>query len=207
MKKTLILIIGIILLTLIILAGVRGINVGKFSVSSVKQIKESSLELDSKIEEAKTETNQNYLKAVNDAETSIEKLKNAKEEYETKIASLTGNTGIGISQIEKYKIEYIWNKLGTYAKSEGIKIVLDFEETSIKDTYNIKFSLTGSYVGITNYLYNIENDDELNYKVKNFKIEPTIITTKDTKGEGKTTSDVNNLNAMFIVENIIINSN
>lgn len=207
MKKTLILIIGIILLTLIILAGVRGINVGKISVSSVKQIKESSLELDSKIEEAKTETNQNYLKAVNATETSIKKLKNAKEEYETKITSLTGNTGIGISQIEKYKIEYIWNKLGTYAKSEGIKIVLDFEETSIKDTYNIKFSLTGSYVGITDYLYDIENDDELNYKVKDFKIEPKTTTSKNTKGEETTTSDVSNLNATFVVENIIINFN
>ena len=131
----------------------------------------------------------------------------AKEEYETKVAPLTGNNGIGITQIEKYKIEYIWNKLGSYAKDEGIKIILDFEETTISDTYNIKFSLSGSYVGITNFIYHIENDDELNYKVTNFKIEPSASSQTSTDGKTTTTVDTNKLNATFVVESIIINFN
>lgn len=207
MKKTLILIIGAIILILTILAGIRGINVGKASVYSIKQIKESSLYLDAKVEEANTETNQNYAQAISLTDESIKKLKNAKEEYETKVAPLTGNNGIGITQIEKYKIEYIWNKLGSYAKDEGIKIILDFEETTISDTYNIKFSLSGSYVGITNFIYHIENDDELNYKVTNFKIEPSASSQTSTDGKTTTTVDTNKLNATFVVESIIINFN
>ena len=207
MKKTLILIIGAIILILTILAGIRGINVGKASVYSIKQIKESSLYLDTKVEEANTETNQNYAQAISLTDESIKKLKNAKEEYETKVAPLTGNNGIGITQIEKYKIEYIWNKLGSYAKDEGIKIILDFEETTISDTYNIKFSLSGSYVGITNFIYHIENDDELNYKVTNFKIEPSASSQTSTDGKTTTTVDTNQLNATFVVESIIINFN
>lgn len=207
MKKTLILIIGAIILILTILAGIRGINVGKASVYSIKQIKESSLYLDTKVEEANTETNQNYAQAISLTDESIKKLKNAKEEYETKVAPLTGNNGIGITQIEKYKIEYIWNKLGNYAKDEGIKIILDFEETTISDTYNIKFSLSGSYVGITNFIYHIENDDELNYKVTNFKIEPSSSSQTSTDGKTTTTVDTNKLNATFVVESIIINFN
>ncbi len=207
MKKTLILIIGAIILILTILAGTRGINIGKASVYSIKQIKESSLYLDTKVEEANTETSQNYAQAINLTDESIKKLKTAKEEYETKVAPLTGNNGIGITQIEKYKIEYIWNKLGSYAKDEGIKIILDFEETSIKDTYNIKFSLSGTYVGITNFLYHIEDDDELNYKVVNFKIEPKTNSSETTAGKTTTTVDTNTLNASFVVENIIINFN
>ena len=207
MKKTLILIIGAIILILTILAGTRGINIGKASVYSIKQIKESSLYLDTKVEEANTETSQNYAQAINLTDESIKKLKTAKEKYETKVAPLTGNNGIGITQIEKYKIEYIWNKLGSYAKDEGIKIILDFEETSIKDTYNIKFSLSGTYVGITNFLYHIEDDDELNYKVVNFKIEPKTNSSETTAGKTTTTVDTNTLNASFVVENIIINFN
>lgn len=207
MKKTLILIIGAIILILTILAGIRGINVGKASVYSIKQIKESSLYLDTKVEEANTETNQNYAQAISLTDESIKKLKNAKAEYETKVAPLTGNNGIGITQIEKYKIEYIWNKLGSYAKDEGIKIILDFEETTISDTYNIKFSLSGSYVGITNFIYHIENDDELNYKVTNFKIEPSASSQTSTDGKTTTTVDTNKLNATFVVESIIINFN
>lgn len=207
MKKTLILIIGAIILILTILAGIRGINLGKASVYSIKQIKESSLYLDTKVEEANTETNQNYAQAISLTDESIKKLKNAKEEYETKVAPLKGNNGIGITQIEKYKIEYIWNKLGNYAKDEGIKIILDFEETTISDTYNIKFSLSGSYVGITNFIYHIENDDELNYKVTNFKIEPSSSSQTSTDGKTTTTVDTNKLNATFVVESIIINFN
>lgn len=207
MKKTLILTIGAIILILIILAGIKGINVGKASVYSIKQIKDSSLLLDAKVEEANTETSQNYAQAISLTDESIKKLKNAKEEYETKVAPLTGNSGIGITQIEKYKIEYIWNKLGSYARDEGIKIILDFEETSIKDTYNIKFSLSGAYVGITNFIYHIENDDELNYKVVNFKIEPTTSSQTSTDGKTTTSTDINKLNATFVVENIIINFN
>lgn len=207
MKKTLILTIGAIILILIILAGIKGINVGKASVYSIKQIKDSSLLLDAKVEEANTETSQNYAQAISLTDESIKKLKNAKEEYETKVAPLTGNSGIGITQIEKYKIEYIWNKLGSYARDEGIKIILDFEETSIKDTYNIKFSLSGAYVGITNFIYHIENDDELNYKVVNFKIEPTTSSQTSTDGKTTTSADINKLNATFVVENIIINFN
>lgn len=207
MKKTLILIIGAIILILTILAGIRGINVGKASVYSIKQIKESSLYLDTKVEEANTETKQNYAQAISLTDESIKKLKNAKEEYETKVAPLTGNNGIGITQIEKYKIEYIWNKLGSYAKDEGIKIILDFEETTISDTYNIEFSLSGSYVGITNFIYHIENDDELNYKVTNFKIEPSSSSQTSTDGKTTTTVDTNKLNATFVVESIIINFN
>lgn len=207
MKKTLILIIGAIILILTILAGIRGINVGKASVYSIKQIKESSLYLDAKVQEANTETSQNYAQAISLTDESIKKLKDAKEEYETKVAPLTGNNGIGITQIEKYKIEYIWNKLGSYAKDEGIKIILDFEETTIKDTYNIKFSLSGSYVGITNFIYHIENDDELNYKVTSFKIEPSASSQTSTDGKTTTTVDTNKLNATFVVESIIINFN
>lgn len=207
MKKTLILIIGAIILILTILAGTRGINIGKASVYSIKQIKESSLYLDTKVEEANTETSQNYAQAISLTDESIKKLKDAKEEYETKVAPLTGNNGIGITQIEKYKIEYIWNKLGSYAKDEGIKIILDFEETTIKDTYNIKFSLSGSYVGITNFIYHIENDDELNYKVTSFKIEPSASSQTSTDGKTTTTVDTNKLNATFVVESIIINFN
>ena len=78
---------------------------------------------------------------------------------------------IGITQIEKYKIEYLWGIIGNYADDEGVDVNLDIKETSIDDTYNINFTLNGSYLGITDFLYDIENDDELNYRINNFKIE------------------------------------
>ena len=234
MKKLLISIIGIMLLIALILSATKGLAFGKAKVYSVNQLKEKSGELDSKIEEAKTETTQNYAKSVEQMNTASKRLKDAKEEYESKLDYLNENPEIGITQIEKYKIEYLWGIIGNYAKSDGLKVDLNIEETSIKDTYDINFTLTGSYLGITNFLYHIENDDELNYKVTGFKIEPNGISTTTSTGNGTgngndgtdgtntnasgtsntetTTTDVSGANtdtlrATFKVENIIINFN
>lgn len=204
MKKTLISIIGVIILILICVAIFRGISIGKVSVYSIKQIKADSEKLDATIAEANTEIDQNYSKSLADIDTSINNLKTAKEEYETKVSTLTQNPEIGVTQIQKYKSEYLWVIIGTYATNENLKIDLEIQETSIQDTYNIKFTLQGSYVGITNFLYNIENDDELNYKVKDFKIEPTTTATETTSGNTKTEANTEKLTATFVVENVII---
>ena len=101
----------------------------------------------------------------------------------------------------------MWGIIGNYAKKDRLNIDMNIEETSIKDTYNINFILIGSYVGITNFLYNIENDDELNYKINNFKIEPSTEEIKTKDGNTTTTSNTKDLKATFTVQNIIINFN
>ena len=201
MKKTLIFIIGVILLILICVFAFKGISIGKLSVYSWKAIKEQSLNLDKKIEEANTQINQNYAKSVADIETATSNLKKLKEENEEKERL---NGGLGITQIEKYKIEYLWGIVGGYAKKEGVKITLDIQETSITDTHNINFSIYGPYTGITNFIYDIENDDELNYRIKDFKIEPSATTTTTTSDNKVTTVSTDTLKATFVVENIII---
>ena len=99
MKKVLISLIGIILLILICVAIFKGIYIGKLSIYSVDSIKQDSLNLDKKIEEANTEINQNYAKSLADVETATNNLKKAKEEYESKVGV---NGELGITQIEKY---------------------------------------------------------------------------------------------------------
>lgn len=207
MKKLLISIIGIIILIIIVVSAIKGIKIWKNGIHSVQEIKTAHEELQAKAEEAKTEKEQNYAKAVSDTEKSIAALKQAKEEYETKVNSMSGESGLGITQIEKYKIEYLWDKIGNYAKKEGLGIDINVEETTIQETYNIKFTINGTYVGITDFLYDIENDDELNYKVKNFKIEPSTSSVTSSSGQTTTSMDTMKLQANFTVENIIINFN
>ena len=204
MKKALISIIGVILLILICVSVFRGVSVGKLSIYSWNDIKDQSLNLDKKIEEANTEINQNYAKSLADRETATSNLKKLKGEYEEKVGL---NGEIGITQIEKYKIEYLWSIIGGYNKKEGVKVTLDIKETSIDETYNINFTVYGSYVGITDFLYDIENDDELNYKVNNFKVEPSTNTITSSSGETTVNTDTTTLIATFTVENIIINFN
>ena len=224
MKKLLITMIGLMLFVILFVSALNGLAFGKAQILSINQLKDKSAELDNKITEAKTETEQNYAKTISDMDTASKRLKQAKEEYESKIDYLNENPEIGLTQIEKYKIEYLWGIIGNYAKDDGLKVDLNIEETSIKDTYNINFTLTGSYLGITNFLYHIENDDELNYKVVGFKLEPSGITTSSQEANNDNNSNTNKtdntntatstanantdiLKATFKVENIIINFN
>ena len=204
MKKTLLSILGVVILIFICVAIYKGISVGGFSVYSVGQIKSASENLDKKIIETDTEINQNYAENLEKIETAISELRKSKEEYEEKIATLKYNPELGVTQIEKYKSEYLWVKIGKYATDENLKINLEIKETSINDTYNINFSLIGSYLGITNFLYNIENDDDLNYRIKDFKITPNNIKVTDKNGKDTTKIDTQNLKATFVVESIII---
>ena len=205
MKKILSAIIGLILFAILLVCIVKGIKMGKAEILSVNGLKAKSMHLDEKIQEADVEISQNYASSVNKLSTAEKRLKQAKEEYESKIEYL--NSTVGVTQIEKYKIEYLWGIIGNYAKDENLRIDMDIQETVIKDTYNINFSLVGSYVGITNFLYHIENDDELNYKIKNFKITPSTSYTTSKSGTETTTISTDNLNATFTVENIVINFN
>lgn len=204
MKKTLISIVGILILILICVSAIKGISIGKLRVYSINNIKAESLELDEKIEEANTEINQNYASSLSEAETASDELVRLKNEYEEKIDT---EGGLGITQIEKYKIEYLWGILGGYAKDRSVKVYLDFKETSIKDTYDITFTIYGSYLGITDFLYDIENDDELNYRTRNFKIEPSSTTSTTTTENEVTSTDTKVLTATFTVENVIVNFN
>lgn len=204
MKKTLISILGILILILVCVSAIKGISVGKLAIYSINSIKTDSQNLDKKIEEANTEINQNYASSLSNAEEASAELIKLKEEYESKIGA---DGSLGITQIERYKIEYLWGILGGYAKDRSVKAYLDFKETSIKDTYDITFTVYGSYLGITDFLYDIENDDELNYRAKNFKIEPSSTTSTTTTKNEVTNVDTMVLMATFTVENVIVNFN
>lgn len=207
MKKILSLFIGLILFAIILMCAIKGLTLGKAQILSINGLKAKSLELDNKIEEANTEIDQNYASGVQNLNTAETRLQKAKKAYESKIESLNSNAELGITQIEKYKIEYLWGIIGNYAKKDNLRVDLDIEETLIADTYKINFSLVGSYVGITNFLYNIENDDELNYKISNFKLNPTTVTSVSKSGTETTSVSTDSLNATFTVENIVINFN
>ena len=43
---------------------------------------------------------------------------------------------------------------------------------SAKDVYNLKFTATGSYISITDFISAIENDSTLGLKIEEFRMTP-----------------------------------
>lgn len=209
MKKLLILILIALLLILSIFLVIQGIHIGNFEILGIRDIQAKSNTLDEKIQEAAKLAEKDYKQAVSDVETNAKKLKEEKSNYDEMIATADGETGT-TSQIEKYEIETLWVRLGNHATSEGVVMQMDVIKgnSSLPDVYNLKFTATGSYISITDFISAIENDSMLGFKIEEFKMNPMSsgsdlqatfvckdITIKDVSATTSNTTTDNNNNA------------
>lgn len=173
MKKILISVLIILLLILTYFTLTKGMNF--LNVKSINSIKATSEKLESDFNEANDLSNKTYPEEVQGLEDAIKKLKISKQEYESKNLYNTEETSLGTVEIKTYKIHYLWTILGNYRKDRGVQSLnLDLKSTENQDVYDLQFTLNGSYTSITDFLYDIENDEELNFEIKNFSISSEI---------------------------------
>lgn len=189
MKNILLTVISVLITALVILTMVKGLSIGKINILSVSDIKANSEELDKKIEDVNTLKNVTYKKKVSDLDSSIKKLTTAKQKY-LELASLSTDDQIKAANQEPiYSMEFLWDKVGSYATREGLKLKWVVTPTGTNNKSTLSFTLAGSYLGIINYVYALENDSELAFRIENFKLVP----------DGGSTES---LSATFTVSNI-----
>ena len=224
MKKLLISIIIILLLGLCYVVGTKGIKTGALKLESIKDIQTASENLEGKFDESKEISAKTYPTSIDDLDEVVKELKIAKQQYEAKTAvDPNASTSLGVIQVDKYNIEYLWTIIGNYATKNGVKLTLDIKSTNTSDVYDLNFKVQGKYVGITDFIYNLEDDDELKFEISDFKISSqndetkantnTIAQNNSAKNNMSNKNNTNstnkndgiNLYASFTVENIGIN--
>ena len=170
MKNILITVISLLLTALIIICMVKGLTIGDFNILSIASIKEGSLDLDNAIEELNNLKNVTYKKKVDDLQTTTKSLTTAKQKY-LDLASVSTDQEIQEANLEQtYAMEYLWNKVGSYATREGVTLKWDVSSTGVNNKYTLNFTTTGSYVGVISYIYALENDSDLSFRIENFKM-------------------------------------
>ncbi len=182
MKKILISIIILLLIIVTCFAIFKGISFAK--IKSIKDIKAETKKLDTNIQNAEKLANETYPKKVQTLEYAIKNLKLAKQQYENKKPTDPNASTISTLEVKTYKIHYLWTILGNYRKDDGVRSLnLDLKSTTNKDIYDLQFTLVGTYVSITDFLYSIEDDEELKFEIKNLKISKTDEKVAVTSGE------------------------
>lgn len=190
MKKLLMLILIGLLLALSIFIGFNGFEVGNVEVLSYIGLQIKNKELDEKIQESSKLAEKDYKQIVSKVQESSKKLEQAKKDYQ-EITQVSSEDDVqAASQIERYEIETLWVKLGNYATSEGAIIKMDIVQGNDNNTYNLKFTVNGSYISITDFISDVENDSTLGFKIEEFKMIPS--------------SSNNDLQATFICKDIAI---
>jgi len=235
MKKLLMIILIILLGTAVYMAMFKNIEIGSWKSTNFQELQALDQKLKNDIEEAKTLNERDYKNQIGMLTASIKVLNKTKEAYENKIKYLNEEVELGTVSIKEYKIEYLWTILENYAKDEKILLKLDLIENGGQDNlYNLNITLKGSYIGITDFIYDIEKDDTFDFKVEDFKIVPGVVKTVTNNGSqtvkvpqndkvmpGNSTSnnsstdnttqttggDTNSLEATFTIRNVRIELN
>lgn len=143
---------------------------GKINVKGITGLKEKDTEIEAKIAELSNEINSSYTEAEKELKNASNKLIDIKTEYENQYLLSSSNGSSYISALEPYDIDYLWTRLGNYAKSEGVVIKIDVTSGGSAKLYNMNFTVTGAYSSTTDFIYDIEDDSNLGFKIDNFKM-------------------------------------
>lgn len=193
MKKVLISILIVLIMILTFFVVFKNINIGEWKSKNINDIKNLNSELEQKINNAKQLNNQDYPNEVNKLDDSIEKLKIVKKKYQNKMEYVSGNVDLGGVSIKNYKIERLWIALENYAKNENVELKLEVVDATSKGLYDLNITVAGEYIGITDFIYDIEKDDTLGFKILNFKLTPYVATTTTNNNtNNNTTSNTKN---------------
>ena len=193
MKKVLISILIVLIMILTFFVVFKNINIGEWKSKNINDIKNLNSELEQKIDNAKQLNNQDYPNEVNKLDDSMEKLKIVKKKYQNKMEYVSGNVDLGGVSIKNYKIERLWIALENYAKNENVELKLEVVDAASKWLYDLNITVAGEYIGITDFIYDIEKDDTLGFKILNFKLTPYVATTTTNNNtNNNTTSNTKN---------------
>lgn len=195
MKKILIAVLIVLLSLLAYQTVARGILIGSMQIFSINSIKDANSNLDNKISEASKLTSVTYPERISNLNSSAKDLLKKKSNYD-ELVELSYQSDLAITQTrEVYEIELLWLKIGTYATKQGVKVKLDVVQSvnQVANTKDLKFTVTGNYIPITDFIYNIENDSKLNFKIESF----SMVMAEDNK----------NLQATFTVKEVSLNQN
>lgn len=222
MKKILLAVLAILLLVLTYVLLFNSISIGNFKIESISGIKNASKNLEQDENKANNLIDETYPKEMTSLEETIKSLKIAKQKYEAKKIYNTDENELQTIQIDTYKIHFLWTRLGNYRKDRGVKSLnLDLKSTQTSDVYDLEFTLIGTYSSIIEFLYDIEDDEEINFDPKDFKITSQVIETQqsttntvenntinnktnntNTNNSVETENDGINLKATFTVKNV-----
>lgn len=191
MKKLLILILIALVLALTIFTIINGLEIGSFNVWGIRTIQDENAKLDETVTQATRLASSTFPGKVSEVNASMKKLEEQKTEYEDMVA--VSNTGDveAASQLSNYTLDFLWTEIGTHATSEGVNIDISLTAgTGGQNVYDLNFTVVGSYVGICEFIRDIEDDSDLAFKIEQFSM---------TTGES-----TSSLKATFVCKNIPI---
>ena len=162
---------------------IKGEPLKTSSYTSLVTLSENLNNKKSELEKANNSTYQAEVKKLDVAKSYFKINKSA---YDDVAATASIEDIRAVNQRKEYLLDYLWMKIGTYANDSDIKVKID----PVPDRKLINFDVSGQYIAIINFIYDLENDQELKFNVDNIVM------------QGGSTSEITK--ASFTVGNVVV---
>lgn len=189
----------------------NGFSYGNFHLSNFSDLENKSTQLKSEIASLETKNKAQYEAKRTALSAAVKNYKDRKEQYETLLAETEALRADEpeLTSVDLYDIDFLWTIIGNYATEEGVILQFDVtksasvgsSKSSSSQDYifcDLNFTVTGEYIPVTDFIYDIEDDSRLNFEIRDFsltKVEEEL----QKKGEGP-------LKTTFVVKSVPINT-
>lgn len=197
MRKYILILILIISAVLCINLVTFGFRIGRFKINSYRDIEKNSQEKDKILEDLNKKNYGDFKDKVEELKKATDNYKTVKADYDALVASGEISESAIYSSMDIYNMDFLWTTIGNYATEKGITLQFDVSKSNTATSISsecimcdLNFIITGDYIAITDFIYSLEDDDKLNFEIRDFLIEKG--------GE--------NLQATFVVRGVPINS-
>lgn len=171
MRKIIMLILAFCILFVTIGVFINGIGI--LNINGISDIAQKDKMLSSKILELDNCVNNEYKGALSKINNTYNLFKNSKNEYNEQVVISSLNKSSYASQTERYDADYLMTKIGNYAEDEDVIIkTIVVPSEAVEDYYHLNFMVWGTYLYTANFIYDIESDSKLGFKIDNFKMVP-----------------------------------
>ena len=168
------LLFALILCFMLLITGiviVKGVDKGAIEIWGIKTIMLENDNLDEENDKLTKLVKDNYATSLAGLDQTAESMQRSKTTYEEKAVLLSKSDFY--LQTEEYEIEFLWTKIGNYARDEGVVLKMDVAKSQLEGRYDLNFNATGKYSDVTQLIYDIENDSKLGFKIEKFKMTST----------------------------------
>lgn len=175
MRRILISILLVALIALLVLIVTQEVVVAGVKLGfPVEEIINKNSELDSGILNLKGRIDGEYADTKVDLDSSFSRLQEEKARYQKTVSYTTEEDLEKANTQEEYKLDYLWTKIGLYATKNNIVMKADVSHGSsgVANQYNISFVAIGEYLPISEFIYAIEKDDTLGFRIEEFSVIP-----------------------------------
>ncbi len=188
-KNGLLVIFNLIVIVLMVVCPVWGLKISNdFKIYSYKELKQQKEAYQVVLNDYNKLVDTNYNSALSNLNKEKEAYEQAKQRFEQIKSVNSYDELVRLSIGRQYNLEFVWVKLDLLARNNNLGANFKLNKSTETTYYDIAVTLTGDYLSIKNYIYDILIDMDLQFKSEDITIVP--------QGDG--------LVATFVIKNIDI---